>query len=367
MPQRKFRRGLTRALFLLLGIAVVVPGAMFFFNSIDRTPQVVERVIPSVVSIDVYEFDELKGRELENVKEFNSYIEGHRPNYVPEDDELANFKGGGTGSGFVYTESGLVITNNHVINKGNKIYVNMHDGRVFEAELVASDEDIDIAVLQLKDVEPGYKLKAVKWRDSNTVSLGEQIIAIGNPFDLGITVTKGIISATGRSQNGEWDDFIQTDASINSGNSGGPSFDTRGRVLGVNTSIYSKTGGSVGIGFLVPSNLAKFVAEQLIDDGVIHRGWLGVSVSGITQEEAVEKRIPLQGVVVKHVFDESPALLNGMQVGDIILEVDGSIINSGRELAIATTRTAPGEELFLLIYRDGSFLELYVTLSELGG
>lgn len=358
---KKFNSNLKGILFVLLGILVVIPSASFFFASIDRTPQVVQNVIPSVVSIEVY--SKKTDKEFSTfVENFNSFIEEDRPYLIPDTTESTRETG--SGSGFVYTDDGLIITNHHVIEKGDLYYVRMHDDRIFLADLVESDEEIDLAVLQLIDIED-YNLKPVKWQNSDKIAVGERVVAVGSPFGLGISVTKGIVSATGRVQKSTYDDYIQTDASINPGNSGGPSFNSSGKVIGVNTSIYSRSGGSVGVGFLIPSNLARFVADQLIDDGKIHRGWLGVRVTALTYEEALENKVPKSGVMIHHVVADSPAHLNGLEVGDILIEVDDRTLNEGRDLVIATTRTAPGDEIYLVFLRKGEYHEIFVTLSEL--
>ncbi len=216
------------------------------------------------------------------------------------------------GSGFIIDAKGIVVTNNHVIDNADQVTVTMHDGREFKAAISAVDRETDIAVLQL-ELPPTTKLPFVNFGNSNAARVGDWVIAIGNPFGLGGTVTVGIISARNRDIDaGNFDDFIQTDAAINRGNSGGPLFDLSGRVVGINTAIYSQTGGSVGVGFAVPADLASIVVDQLLTHGETRRGWLGVSIDDMTPKLASELGLERpRGAVVSVVRPNSPALSAG--------------------------------------------------------
>ena len=225
------------------------------------------------------------------------------------------------GSGFVIDPAGYIVTNNHVIADADEITVILHDNTNLKAELVGRDTKTDVAVLKVKTDK---KLTAVPWGDSDKARVGDWVLAIGNPFGLGGSVTAGILSARQRDINsGPYDDFLQTDAAINRGNSGGPMFDMNGEVIGINTAIYSPTGVSIGIGFAIPSNLAKTVVAELIrePDHTVHRGWLGVRIQAVTDEIAESLGLDKpHGALVASVNDNGPAQTGGIQPGDVILD-----------------------------------------------
>ncbi|MAK60741.1 MAG: Do family protease [Ponticaulis sp.] len=267
------------------------------------------------------------------------------------------------GSGFVIDESGHVVTNNHVIEGADEIEVGFSDGRTYPATLVGRDPDTDIAVLK---IESGQTFPAVKFADSDVSEVGDWVIAIGNPFGLGGSVSAGIISARSRDINaGSYDDFIQTDAAINRGNSGGPLFTLDGDVVGVNTAIISPTGGSVGIGFSVPSNLASIIVNQLIEDGRVQRGWLGVNIQSVDQ--ALAKTYGLAsaaGVIVTSVEEGSPGEDAGLEVGDLILRFDGDLISETRQLSRKVAESELEKPLKINIIRETQRRELTVRLKE---
>ena len=268
------------------------------------------------------------------------------------------------GSGFIVDPKGIVVTNNHVIDNADQVTVTMHDGREFKATIRAVDRETDIAVLQLD--APPAKLPFVTFGDSNVSRVGDWVLAIGNPFGLGGTVTVGIISARNRDIDaGNFDDFIQTDAAINRGNSGGPLFDMNGRVVGINTAIYSQTGGSVGVGFAVPADLASIVVDQLLTHGETRRGWLGVSIDEMTPKLATELGFDRpRGAVVSVVRPNSPALSAGVLPNDIILEFNKRPVNTGRDLTRAVADTPVGATVPITVLRDGKRVILKVTVDR---
>lgn len=270
------------------------------------------------------------------------------------------------GSGFVIDAEGLIVTNNHVIDGADEIRVFFADGDSLPAELVGTDPKTDVSVLRVKP-GPDMKLQAVSWGDSDTAEEGDWVIAIGNPLGLGGTVTAGIISARGRDiRSGPYDDFIQTDASINKGNSGGPLFNINGEVIGINTAIFSQTGGSIGIGFAVPANLAKPVVQQLVEFGRTRRGWLGVRIQTVTDElaEGLGMKEP-RGALVAGVTEDSPAGKAGIESGDVIVEFDGQTIDEMRTLPRLVAETGVGKSVDVKVWRRGEMKTFQVTLGEL--
>ncbi len=267
------------------------------------------------------------------------------------------------GSGFIIDEKGIVITNNHVIQDADDIIVRVNGDQEFKAKVLGADPLMDIAVLQL---ETNEKFIPVAFGDSDKARIGDWVIAIGNPFGLGGTVTAGIISARNRSIGlSRYEDFIQTDASINSGNSGGPLFDMEGNVIGINTAILGRN-GSIGIGFSIPSNSAQIVIDQLIEFGETKRGWLGVRIQDVTKEIAeVEKLDKPRGALVASVAENSPSEKAGIKAGDIILEFNGERINQMKELPAIVARTQVGKNVEVKIWRDKQEIIINVLLGRL--
>ena len=268
------------------------------------------------------------------------------------------------GSGFVIDPSGVIVTNNHVVEGADQITINFGDGLALEAELVGVDPATDLAVLRVEHDEP---LPSVNWGDSDNARVGDWVMAIGNPFGLGQTVTAGIVSARNRDINAtQYDEFIQTDASINRGNSGGPLFDLDGRVVGVNTAIISPTGGSIGIGFAVPANLAKRYVEQLIEHGETFRGWLGVRIEPITQDLAeVYGFDQPRGAVVTGITDDSPADKGGLEIGDVIMRFNGQEVDTPRDLSRVVADTEVGSTVRVQILREEKERTLRVRIERL--
>ncbi len=267
------------------------------------------------------------------------------------------------GSGFIIDEKGIVITNNHVIQDADDIIVRVNGDQEFKAKVLGADPLMDIAVLQLETDE---KFIPVSFGDSDKARIGDWVIAIGNPFGLGGTVTAGIISARNRSIGlSRYEDFIQTDASINSGNSGGPLFDMEGNVIGINTAILGRN-GSIGIGFSIPSNSAQIVISQLIEFGETKRGWLGVRIQDVTKEIAeVEKLDKPRGALVASVAENSPSEKAGIEAGDIILEFNSEKINQMKELPAIVARTQVGKIVEVKIWRNKKEIIKNVLLGRL--
>jgi len=296
---------------------------------------------------------------------FREFFNRNRPEGAPQPQQPQR-RGQSLGSGFIIdAEQGIVVTNNHVIDGADEINVILHDNTTIRAELVGTDPRTDIAVLRIRTDKP---LTAVSWGNSDEAQIGDWVIAIGNPFGLGGTVTAGIVSARGRDiRQGPYDDFIQTDAAINRGNSGGPLFNMAGQVIGINTAIFSPSGGSIGIGFAIPSNLAQRVVAQLREHGRVRRGWLGVNIQQVTDEIAEALRLPggARGALVARVQEGGPAASAGIRAGDVILRFNGVEVREMRNLPRIVADNMVGAQVPVVIWRDGKEETVTVTLGEL--
>ncbi|MGF9564719.1 DegQ family serine endoprotease [Neorhizobium sp. BT27B] len=269
------------------------------------------------------------------------------------------------GSGFVISADGYIVTNNHVIDKAIDIKVTMDDGTELPAKLIGADPKSDLAVIKIDAKKP---LATVAWGDSDKLKLGDQILVIGNPFGIGTTVTAGIVSARGRDlHSGPYDDFIQIDAPINHGNSGGPLVDNNGNVVGINTAIYSPNGGSVGVGFAIPSDQARQVVAKLMKDGSIEHGFIGVQIQPVSAD--IANAIGLdksEGALVAVVNDGTPAAKAGVMTGDVITALGGKPVTSPRDLSRMVADLAPGSKEDLTVWRQGSTRDLRLTIGENG-
>jgi serine protease Do len=267
------------------------------------------------------------------------------------------------GSGVIVQASGLIITNNHVVNGADEIKVYLSDKREFRAKLIGTDTKTDLALLRVE----ADGLQTVPWADSDRLEVGEFVLAVGNPFGLNQTVTMGIVSAVGRASMGiaEYEDFIQTDAAINPGNSGGALVNARGELVGINTAIFSQSGGNMGIGFAVPSNMARSIVEQLVRSGKVVRGWLGVSIQELTPDLAKQFTMTeRQGVLVSDVLDDSPAKRAGLERGDVIVEFDGRTVESPTQLRNAVARTGVGTTVTVKFFREKHLRSAEVPIAE---
>jgi serine protease Do len=337
----------------------------------DGIADTAELVIDAVVNISTSQTIEAKAGPLPQLppgspfEEFfdeffkNRRGQGDNPNSGPTPRRVNSL-----GSGFIIDASGVVVTNNHVIADADEVSVILNDGTKLKAEIVGRDTKVDLAVLKVKTDKP---LKAVSFGDSDKLRLGEWVIAIGNPFSLGGTVTAGIVSARNRDiQSGPYDNYIQTDASINRGNSGGPLFNLDGQVIGVNTAIISPSGGSIGIGFAVPSKTVVAVIDQLRQFGETRRGWLGVRIQSVSEDIAESLSIkPARGALVAGLDDRGPAKPAGIEPGDVIVKFDGKDIKEVRDLTRQVADTPVGKEVDVVIIRKGKEEKRTVKLGRL--
>ena len=382
-----------------IGIGAVTSGTVPVFAEAVRVEgvqapsfaDIVEKVSPAVVSVRVKSrvepasdgpgmfngqdfffngpnFDELPDNHP--LKRFFREFRGDRGDRsgprAQRPDRSERLRPSSQGSGFFISEDGYLVTNNHVIRGGATYTVVMDDGKELDATLVGTDERTDLAVLK---VEEERKFTYVDFADDSKVRVGDWVVAVGNPFGLGGTVTAGIVSARGRDIGaGPYDDFIQIDAAVNRGNSGGPAFNLNGEVVGINTAIFSPSGGNVGIAFAIPASVAKDVVQDLIDDGSIQRGWLGVQIQDVSPEIAESLGLKDQkGVLVAEAQDDGPAKEVGIRSGDVVLSVDGSKVTSSRELARLIGKANPGKAVDVEIWRDGKSQNFEVKLGKLPG
>ncbi|MGJ3265373.1 MAG: DegQ family serine endoprotease [Salinarimonas sp.] len=337
-----------------------------FPDAPESFADLVDRVMPAVVNIQAATTAEVEERFMPQL-----------PPGTPFEDlfeEFFNRRGEGAprmprrsnslGSGFVIDASGIIVTNNHVIGDADEIEVVFPDGTTFDAEVVGTDAAIDLAVLK---IESDVELPFVPFGDSEEMRIGDWVVAIGNPFGLGGSVSAGIVSARARDiASGPYDNYIQTDAAINRGNSGGPLFNMRGEVVGINTAILSPTGGSVGIGFSIPTSTALPVIEQLQRYGETRRGWLGVRIQSIDETTADALGLDeASGALVAGVDPDGPAQAAGIEMGDVIVRFDGVAVESSRDLPRIVANTPVGKEVPVEVVRDGERRTLDVTIARL--
>ncbi|MGD1885756.1 MAG: trypsin-like peptidase domain-containing protein [Cohaesibacteraceae bacterium] len=336
--------------------------------------ELVEAVIPAVVAVQVRSAApvETSNRDLDRLPDGTPFDRFFR-RFGPEAEEFfrrgpggqtprPDRRRGGEGSGFFISEDGLIVTNNHVVEDADVVQVVMEDGTTLDAEVIGTDSRTDLALLQVEGDDFTYvRLAPAQPR------IGEWVVAIGNPFGLGGSVTAGIVSQQGRDiQPGPFDEFIQIDAAINRGNSGGPTFNARGEVIGVNTAIFSPSGGNVGIAFAVPSTIVQDVVADLMESGTVARGWLGVNIQSLTEDLAEGiGRDSTDGAIIVSAAPDSPADVAGLRSGDTVLEVDGEVVTGPSELAGIISGFDPGETVEVLIWRDGRERVIDVELGTL--
>jgi serine protease Do len=369
---------------ICLGAASALISAPALARGPDGIADVAEKVIDAVVNISTSQTVDAKAGgggdrgampQLPPGSPFEEFFDdffknrrggpGGNPKGGDRSDNPQPRKTNSLGSGFIVDTAGIAVTNNHVIADADEINIIMNDGTKIKAELVGVDKKTDLAVLKFKP--PAKPLVAVKFGDSDKLRLGEWVIAIGNPFSLGGTVTAGIVSARNRDINsGPYDSYIQTDAAINRGNSGGPLFNLDGEVVGVNTLIISPTGGSIGIGFAVPSKTVIGVVDSLRQFGELRRGWLGVRIQQVTDEIAESLNIkPARGALIAGVEDKGPAKPAGIEPGDVVVKFDGKDIKEPKDLSRVVADTAVGKSVDVIIIRKGVEETRKVTLGRL--
>lgn len=390
LPKRPYRRLLfLPAAAVVLTMLGALPGIPFLKpvaearSAPESFADLAAKLLPAVVNISTSQLAAVRNdRATPDMPQFppgspferffREFLERNRPpggppgaNPAPRGERNAPARRSQSlGSGFVIDSSGIVVTNNHVIDGADEITVTLHDGTMLKATLIGKDERTDIAVLKVTTEKP---LSAVPFGDSDAARVGDWVLAIGNPFGLGGTVTAGIVSARGRDiQQGPYDNFIQTDAAINKGNSGGPLFNMAGEVVGINTAIYSPTGGSVGVGFSIPSSLAKNVVAQLRDFGRARRGWLGVRIQQVTPDiaESVGLKEPA-GAMIAGVTDGGPAETAKMRSGDIVVRFNGQDVRDMRSLPRIVADTEIGKQVPVVVWRDGKEVTLQTKVGEL--
>ena len=321
-----------------------------------------ERVSPAVVNITTTTTVAARLQDGPQLPEGSPFEDFFRDFFDgPQDRPQRPRQNQALGSGFVISPDGLIVTNNHVIERADEIRIEFYSGLELRAELVGTDPATDIALLRVDHDEP---LPYVPWGDSEAARVGEWVIAVGNPLGQGFSVSAGIISARGRALRGNFDDYIQTDAAINRGNSGGPLFNMDGEVIGVNTAILSPTGGSIGIGFAMSSNVAVNVVDQLRDFGTTRRGWLGVRIQDMTEDMAEAIGLSeAQGAMVTDVM-EGPSRDAGMQAGDVIIRFDGQPVRDTRQLVRRVADAGIGRDVEVEVFRGGEEVTLIVTLGQ---
>ena len=348
---------LTKFNFILIFVSFFIlgSGSVKAFDAPETFSDLAEKLSPSVVNIATTSVVKQRQQAAPSFEDFFNF-----PFNAPRQSGPTEKTVNALGSGFVISADGYIVTNNHVVENTTDIQVTFTDGVTMEAELLASDKETDLALLKVSTDKP---LSFVEFGDSDTAKVGNWVMAIGNPFGLGGTVTAGIVSARGRMLAGRYDNYIQTDASINRGNSGGPLFDLDGNVIGVNSAIISPSGGSIGLGFAIPSNLANNIISQLMTNGEIKRAWLGVRIQEVTDE--IAKSVGLNktyGALVQGLTAESPAAIAGVKEGDIIVEFNSKEVESQKILPRLVAEAEIAEVASVKVWREEKFIELSVTL-----
>jgi serine protease Do len=371
--------GLLTATALSANFAFAPPSALHAEQSASVAPaqgfaDLAAKVMPAVVSVRVdfanvasNDDDEGMGPQMPNLPEdspfrdfFNQFPQFR--NQMPQMPQQRH-RAVAEGSGFIISADGYAVTNNHVVQNAEKVTVTTSEGEEYPADVIGTDAKTDLALVKIKSDKSFQYVKFA----SKESRVGDWVLAVGNPFGLGGTVTTGIISARGRDiGSGPYDDFLQIDAPINRGNSGGPSFNMDGEVVGINTAIYSPSGGSVGIGFAIPASTGQEVIASLKSNGKVVRGWLGVQIQPVTDDIAEGLNLSVKkGALVADVTDNSPALAAGIKTGDAILKMNGEDVADPRDLAKKVARFAPGKSVDLTIVRDGKTMDVSVEIGKM--
>jgi serine protease Do len=322
----------------------------------------IEAVSPAVVSVNVTVEVENPLAGQFNFDDAPPGFEDFFRQFRPDGEDEEPQEGRALGSGFIISADGYIVTNNHVVDSATHVTVVLHEEEEVDAEIVGVDESTDLAVLKISSDEP---LPFVEFSDGDPIRVGDWVVAVGNPFGLGGTATAGIVSASGREIGGQYNDFLQIDAPINRGNSGGPTFNLEGRVVGVNSQIFSPSGGSVGIGFAIPAHTAKRVVEAIIQDGRVVRGWLGVTINSVTPDIAEGLGLEdAKGAIVANVVADGPAEEAGFEVGDVVLAVDDEEVDSSLDLTRKVGDLIVGERVRFRVLRDGEERNLDAVIGE---
>ncbi len=320
-----------------------------------------ESVSPSVVNITTTTTIERTINPQLDVPEGSPFEDFFRDFRERRDEGQPQRRNSALGSGFVISEDGFIVTNNHVIEGADEIMIEFFEGFELPAQVIGTDRNTDIALLKVESDEP---LKFVSWGDSDAMRVGDWVMAVGNPLGQGFSVSAGIVSARGRALQGSFDDYIQTDAAINRGNSGGPLFNMDGEVIGVNTAILSPNGGSIGIGFAMSSQVATRVIDQLREFGETRRGWLGVRIQNVDEDIAESLGLPAVAGALVTDLPEGPAKAAGIETGDVILSFDGEDVEDTRALVQMVGNTTVGKSARVVVFRDGGTQTLVVTLGR---
>lgn len=361
-------------LFILLSCGMVTAGQNEDIAMLERSGRafasVVKKVKPSVVHIQVEEEVSASGGSNYNRQFFDDeffqrfFGPRFRQQYPKQNPHRFRHKKSGQGSGFLISKDGYILTNNHVVENADSIKVILANKKEYKAKVIGTDPMSDVALIKIKD---GNDLPFLALGNSDKLDVGEWVIAIGNPFGLNQTVTVGVVSAKGRSRIGinEYENFIQTDAAINPGNSGGPLLNIRGEVIGINSALFSRTGGYMGIGFAIPINMVKAIQDQLHEHGKVTRGWLGVAIQDVDEELAHSFGLKeARGILISEVQDDSPAAKAGLKRGDVIIRLGGSVVADVNQLRNRVALMAPKSKTSLRVIRDSKEKDIEVVIGE---